>query len=211
MKPFWLGLILLTACSAAEDPSREQSAANTAPSQGADRPPTEQSATQRTGAVNRLPPQYIKAFACDFDENPLAAYARYHETPAGRAARAEDLAALRSLGFAREGLNDDLESVGGQIPAPAGMTLFGLPVRSLEINGMIGDTNALYVTTFASNVTVDQVAKAARLQFDEKSYRHYKMRYYSRLISRTPHTELSLDDGGDGNAVLACQIQSTPD
>lgn len=211
MRAFWLGLILLTACSAADEPSREQSAANAVRSHRADRPPSGKPAKAAAGAIQHLPAKYIDAFACNFDENPLAAYARYHGTPAGRAARAADLAALRSLGFAREGLDGDLESVGGQIPAPAGLTLFGLPVRLLEINGMIGDTNALYVTTFASNVAVDQVTKAARLQFDEKSYRHYKMRYYSRWISRTPHTELSLDDRGGGNPVLACQIQSTPD
>lgn len=211
MKAFWLGLIVLTACSAADDPSREQSAANAVRSHGVHRPPNEEPANAPTGAIQHLPAQYIDAFACKFDENPLAAYERYHGTPAGRAARAEDLAALRSLGFAREAHDGDLESVGGQIPAPPGLTLLGLPVRFLQINGMIGDTNALYVTTFASNVTVDQVTKAARLQFNEKSYRNYKIRHYSRLISRTPHTELSLDDRGGDNAVLACQIQATPD
>ncbi|WP_420139021.1 hypothetical protein [Sphingomonas sp.] len=213
MKAFCLGLIALTACSGTDEPSRKHSTANIASSAGADRPPNKEPAKAPTRKIKRLPPKYINAFMCNLDENPIAAYKRYHGTPAGRAARAEDLTALRSLGFSREGRDGDLESVGGKIPAPLGMTLFGLPVRSVEINGMIGDANAMYVTTFASHVTVDQVTKSARLQFDERAYRNYKVRFYSRMIARTPYTELYLDDLPDrngGDAMLVCHIQSTP-
>jgi hypothetical protein len=162
-------------------------------------------------ATGTLPEKYLKALACVFDENPLAVYRRTHETPAGRAERAEDLKALRSLGFAREGRDGDLESVGGEIAAPPGMTLLGLPVRRIELNGMIGDVNAMYVTRFDAGVTVDQVVKAARLEMDRASYDRYKLREYSRLIGNNPYTDLSLNDRGGSGVELVCHVQGTPD
>ena len=158
-----------------------------------------------------FPPKYLHAFSCDFDENPLTAAERQQGTPAGRAERKADLAVLRSLEFKREGRDGDLESVGGKIAAPAGLTILGLPVQSVEINGMIGDANSMYVTTFDYHVTVDQVVKAARLTMDRKSYDKYKIRHYSRQIDDKPYTNLYLDDRGGSNALLVCQVQSTPD
>ncbi len=95
--------------------------------------------------------------------------------------------------------------------APPGLTVLGLPVRFLELNGMIGDANSMFVTTFAKGVTVGQVVRAARLDLDQKSYKQYKLRHYSRHISNEPVTDLSLDDRGGGNAMLICQVQGTPD
>ena len=160
---------------------------------------------------DHIPEKYIKAFTCDFEENPAVAAERYHKTTAGRAERAVDLTLLQSLGFKREGRDGDLESVGGQISAPSGLTIFGLPVRFLEISGMIGDVNSMYVTTFDKSVTVSQVVKAASLQLDRKSYDRYRMRHYDRRVGNLPYVNLYLDDRGSGNASLVCQIQSTPD
>lgn len=159
----------------------------------------------------RLPERYINAFTCDFDENSVAAARRQQGTPAGCAERAADLMLLRSLGFNREGRDGNLDSVGGKIGAPHGLSILGLPVRFLEINGMMGDANAMYVTTFANGVTVDQVVRAARLDMDRERYRKYRIRYYSRRIGSNPYTNLFLNDRGGGNAVLVCHVQSTPD
>lgn len=109
------------------------------------------------GAAQAIPEKYIKAFTCNFDENPIAAAERHRGTPAGRAERAGDLTLLRSLGFERESRSFGLESVGGKIAAPPGLTILGLPVRFLEINGMVGDANSMFVTTFDKGVAVDQV------------------------------------------------------
>lgn len=204
-------MIVLAACSAASNQAEEHhGTSRDGPNMSETRPGSEP-ARIASQSIRTLPEKYMKAFACVFDENPLAAYERYHGTPAGRAERADDLKALRSLGFSREARDGDLESVGGKIPAPPGLTLFGLPVWSVRINGMIGDANSMYITTFDDRVTVDQVVKAARLDLDRKSYDRYRMRHYSRLIGNNPHTELSLDDVGDGEVALVCQIQSTPD
>jgi len=157
-----------------------------------------------------LPEKYVRAFSCSFDENPIAAAERHRGTTAGRAERADDLRSLRSLGFGREGRDGDLESVGGRIAAPSGLTILGLPVRFLEINGMIGDVNSMYVTTFGNGVTVDQVVRAARLELDRRTYDRYGIRHYSRRIGRDPYIDLSLNDRGGGDILLVCRVQSTP-
>lgn len=163
----------------------------------------------RTGKA--LPAKYISAFACDFDENPLAAYRRTHGTQAGRAERASDLMSLRSLGFDREGRNGGQDSMAGKITAPPGLTILGLPVLSLEIAGMVGDVNAMFVTTFDQGVSVDQIARAARLEFDRASFTKYKTRYYSRKVGGSPFTRLSLSDRGRANTELVCVFRGTPD
>ena len=163
------------------------------------------------GAAQAIPEKYMKAFTCNFDENPIAAAERRYGTPAGRAERAGDLTSLRLLGFEREGRNGDLESVGGKIAAPPGLTILGLPVRFLEINGMVGDANSMFVTTFDKGVAVDQVVKAARLEMDRDAYNKYKMHHYSRRVGSNPYINVYLDDRGGGNALLVCQVQSTPD
>jgi hypothetical protein len=81
----------------------------------------------------------------------------------------------------------------------------------LELNGMIGDANAMYVTVFDDGVTVDDVVKAARLKMDLQSYRKYKIRHSGREVASAPTTQLYLDDRGGGNAKLVCQIKGTPD
>lgn len=162
-------------------------------------------------SATRLPGKYVKAFACVFDENPITASERTRGTPAGRAERAHDLTTLRSLGFTREARDYGLETIGGKITAPPGLTILGLPVRFLELNGMVGGTNALYVTTFDKSVSVDQVVKAARLELDRGMFKKYQMRHYSRNVGSNPFTQVTLDDEGSGIAVLACQVQATPD
>ena len=211
IKTFLPCMIVLAACSA-EDNQIGEASANTAAGVNAAGPQQHAGAAKApTGTIKALPAKYIKALTCDFDENPIAAATRYHATPAGRAERADDLTMLRSLGFAREARDGDLESVGGKIAAPSGLTILSLPVGFVEINGMIGDANAMYVTTFDKGVTVDQVVKAARLEMDRASYNKYKIRHYSRRVGSNPYTEIYLDDRGGGNAVLVCQVQSTPD
>lgn len=101
--------------------------------------------------------------------------------------------------------------MGGKIATPPALTLLNLPVQFVEINGMIGDANAMYVTTFGKGVTVEQVVRAARLEIDRDSFRKYNIRHYSRRIGSNPHIEIYLDDRGGDNAVLVCQVQSTPD
>lgn len=159
-------VIVLTACGSATDLSGEKLASNIRGVNMIDPQQNQARANRSAGAVEKLPEKYLKAFTCNFDENPLIAAERYHGTPAGRAERARDLTLLRSLGFAREGRDGDLESAGGRIAAPPGVTILGLPVRFLELNGLIGDANAMYVTTFDKGVTVGQVVKAARLTLD---------------------------------------------
>jgi len=161
--------------------------------------------------VQELPERYIRAFTCDFDENPITSARRHRGTSADRAERAGDLALLRSLGFGRGGRSFDLDSLGGQIAAPPGLTILGLPVRFLEINGMIGDPNAMYVTTFGAGVTVDQVVTAARLGLNRDLYDRYRIRHYRRRVGNTPYTNLHLDDRGGATARLVCHVQTTPD
>ncbi len=158
-----------------------------------------------------LPADYVKAFMCVFDTDPVASANRYHGTPDGRAARARDLKVLRSLGFTREGRDGDLESAGGKIAAPSGTRIFGLPVRSLELNGIIGDVNAMYVTTFDQSVTPAQVVKAANLQMDRSLFVKYRMRHYSRRVGTSPYVTAFLDDRGGSTFSFTCQVQSTPD
>ncbi|PXA96649.1 hypothetical protein DMC47_16920, partial [Nostoc sp. 3335mG] len=97
-------MIVLTACSGAPDQR----------GQTAERAAAMEKVASPSATPAGLPDNYLKALACVFDENPLVAYRRTHETPAGRAERAEDLKALRALGFAREGRDGDLETVGGE-------------------------------------------------------------------------------------------------
>lgn len=204
-------LIALTACNFSENYSSDTPTIDTVHISMADRQTKREGAGGPKESGTSLPAKYIKAFMCEFDENPIAAADRVHKTPGGRAERARDLTMLRSLGFKRESRDGDLESVGGKIAAPPGFTILGLPVRSLEINGIIGDTNALYVTAFADGVSVAQVVKAARLEMDRASYAKYKIRHYSRRVGNNPYIDAYLDDRGGGNALLSCQIQSTPD
>ena len=206
-----LCMIALTACGSTTDQSNVDLSANAESPEAASTRLSE--ATVRTSAVasKSLQAKYVKALSCDFDENPVAAVRTYHEAAAGRAERAHDVTLLKSLGFTREGRDGDLATVGGKIPAPPGLTVLGLPVRSVELNGMIGDANAMYVTAFQNGVTVSQVVKAARLQMDAQSYRKYQIRHYSRTIGNTPTTELYLDDRGGDTATLVCQIKGTPD
>lgn len=210
MKVFLVCMIALTACGSCVDRS-DGDLANAARPDATSPRPREGTIRTSAAASKNLPAKYVKALSCEFDENPIAAVQTYHRTAAGRAERARDVTLLKSLGFTREGRDGDLESVGGQIRAPASLTVLGLPVRSVEINGMIGDTNAMYVTVFDNGVTVDQAVKVARLQMDLQSYRKYKIRHYSRGVASNPHAELYLDDGGGGTAKLVCQIKGTPD
>ena len=211
MKMAVLSVLALTACGSTDDHSRSSAPTTSRIYNAASIHKSGQNSENQHKAINELPQQYVKAFACRFDENPKAASKRYHETPAGRAQRASDLSVLRSLGFSREGRNGDLESLGGKINAPRDLKVFGLPVDSVEINGLIGDVNSMFVTTFAKTVTVDQVVKAARLDLDLTSFKKYKMKHYSRRVGDDPYTELYLDDRNGKNAVLVCQIQATPD
>jgi hypothetical protein len=211
VKIFLPCMIALTACSAVDNQSRQKPATNLEVVNTADVNTNKESAKRPADTIKDLPGKYIKAFTCDFDENPITAARRYHGTPAGRAERAHDLTLLKSLGFEREGRDGDLESVGGKIAAPPGLTILGLPVRFLEINGMIGDANSMYATTFDRGVTVDQVVQAARLEMDRESYDKYKIRHYSKRVGGNPYTDVYLDDRGSGNALLVCQVQSTPD
>ena len=204
-------LIALAACNFGENYSGDKPAPDTVHTSMAERQTTREEAGRRTESGRTLPAKYIKAFMCEFEENPVAAANRIHMTPGGRAERAGDLALLRSLGFKRESRDGDLESVGGKIAAPPGLTILGLPVRYLEINGMIGDQNALYATTFADGVTVAQVVKAARLEMNRAFYTKYKIRHYSRRVASNPYIDSYLDDRGGSNAMLSCKIQSTPD
>lgn len=206
-----LWVIALTACGSADVQSRGNSATAVGVMKTADLQQRRVAAGSSSETVKSLPTNYVRAFACDFDENAIVAWERYHKTPAGRAKRTGDLKPLRSLGFDRDAHDGDLESLGGKITAPPGLTILGLPVRFLGLNGMIGDANSMYVTTFAKGVAVSQVVRAARLEMDQKRYNRYKIRHYSRRIGSNPYTELSLDDEGGGNAELICQVQSTPD
>ena len=160
---------------------------------------------------DHLPGRYVNAFTCIFDENPIAAARRQRGTLEGAAERAGDLTLLRSLGFDRESRSGGLESVGGRIMAPPGLTILGLPVRFLEINGMIGDPNSMYVTTFDDGVTVDQVVKAARLDMDRDLNRKYGLRHYRRRVGSDPSINVFLDDRGGSHARLVCHVRSTPD
>ncbi|WP_133030455.1 hypothetical protein [Sphingomonas sp. PP-CE-1G-424] len=211
MKAFLLCLIALTACGSTKDRSDVDLPTNAASPDAASSQPGKD--TIRTSAVasKNLPAKYVKALSCDFDEKLTTAVQTYHKTEAGRAERARDVTLLKSLGFTREGRDGDLESVGGKIAAPSGLTVLGLPVRSVELNGMIGDANAMYVTVFDNGVTVNQAVNAARLQIDFQSYKKYKIRHYSRGLASNPYAQLYLDDRGGGNATLVCQIKGTPD
>ena len=203
-------LIALTACTiGGNEQVPDRSPSRTAGAPTIDRQATGAGAGGSTGRT--LPAKYVHAFMCTFAENPIAATKRVHGTAAGRAERAGDLTVLRSLGFRREARDGDLASVGGKITAPPGLTIFGLPVRSLELNGMLGDANALYVTTFADGVAVAQVAKAAGLAMNRASFSKYKIRHYSRRVGNSPYIEAYLDDRGGSNATFSCQVQSTPD
>ena len=211
MKMMTLCIIALTGCGSEDDQSTQNRAADNAAVNAVYSQRNEARLESSSQAVQSLPDKYLRAFACVFDENPVAAFDRYHRTPAGRAERAGDLTALRSLGFDRQGRDGSLASLGGRIAASTGLTILGLPVRSLELNGMIGDANAMYVTTFANGVTVDQVVTAARLEMDRASYRNYNIRHYSRRVSVSPPVNVYLDDRGGSRTVLVCQVQSTPD
>ena len=198
-------LIALTACGFVDRPAEDRLSPAIATASTREREATGQAQRTATARGGMLPAKYVKAFMCEFDENPTAAADRLRNTPGG------DLTLLRSLGFAREARDFGLDSVGGTIVAPPGTTVFGLPVKSLEINGMIGDYNALYVTRFADQVSVGQVVSAARLTLDRASFRKYKSRYYNRQIGKSPYTVLKLLDRGSGDAQLTCQVRSTPD
>jgi hypothetical protein len=211
MKTFLLCLIALSACGSAKDRSDVDLPANAARTDTASPRPSEDTRRTPVAVSKSLPTKYVKALSCDFDQNPIAAVQTYHKTAAGRAERSHDVTLLKSLGFTREGRDGDLESVGGKIPAPSGLNVLGLPVQSLELNGMIGDANAMYVTVFDDRVTVNEVVKVARLQMDLQAYKKYKIRHYGREIAGTPSTQLYLDDRGTGNAKLVCQIRGTPD
>jgi len=211
MKMLFPCLVALGACSVADSDSNDSSAANIVPVSVADGQTAREGGSRAAEAGRALPAKYVKAFMCDFDENPIAAADRIHKTQAGRAERAGDLTMLRALGFRRESQGGDLESVGGKIAAPPGLTILGLPVSALEINGMIGDYNALYVTTFADGVSVAQVVNAARLEMNRASFAKYKIRHYSRRVGTNPVIDTYLDERGGRNALLSCQVQSTPD
>lgn len=203
-------LIALTACSLTDNRSEDSRLASEAiPTLS--RKAAWQEPGRSAASGGTLPAKYMKAFMCEFDENPNAAARRFRATPGGRVERAGDLTRLRSLGFKREARNFGLDSVGGAIPAPTGTMAFGLPVESLEINGMIGDYNALYVTKFGNQVSVSQLVAAASLTMDRASFAKYGNRYYSRLIGMNPYTVLKLYDRGSGVAQLTCEINSTPD
>ncbi|WP_146168641.1 hypothetical protein [Sphingomonas sp. PP-CE-3G-477] len=211
MKVFLLCTIALTACGSTKDrPDVDLPTKAASPDAASSRPGKD---TIRALAVasKNLPTKYVKALSCDFDEKPTSAVQSYHKTAAGRAERARDVTLLKSLGFTREGRDGDLESVGGKITAPSGLTVLGLPTESAELNGMIGDANAMYVTVFGNGVTVKQVVKAARLQADFESYKKYKIRHYSKRVAGNPSTQLYLDDRGGDNVTLVCQINGTPD
>lgn len=211
MKTFLLCLIALTACGSAKDRSDVDLPANAASTDTASPRPSEDTRRTPVAVSKSLPAKYVRALSCNFDQNPIAAVQTYHVTAGGRSERAHDVTLLKSLGFTREGRDGGLESVGGKIAAPSGLTVLGLPVRSLELNGMIGDANAMYVTVFDDRVTVDEVVKAARLQMDLQSYRKYKIRHFGREVVSAPSTQLYLDDRGGGNAKLVCQVKGTPD
>lgn len=202
-------MIALTACGPADDRSGQNRAAGAINADYSQR--NKSGPAPSSQSVGSLPEKYLNAFACVFDENPLAAFERYHRTPAGHAERASDLTTLRSLGFDKQGSDGNLASLGGKIAGPPGLTIFGLPVRSLELNGMIGDANAIYVTTFAKGVAVTQIVGAARLEMDRTSYRKYKIRHYARRVGDSPSVDVYLDDRGGSDAKLVCQVQSTPD
>lgn len=204
-------LIVLGACDPADGRSRAAGVTTVSDASGA-RVAQNVERTSGAGRTGKaLPAKYLRAFACDFDENPLAAYERTRGTPAGRAERASELTLLRSLGFDREGRNGGQDSLGGKIAARPGLTILGLPVRSLEIAGMVGDVNAMFVTTFDQGVSVAQIARAARLEFDRKTFVRYKTRYYSRQVGTNPPIRISLDDRGSADTVLVCQFWGTPD
>ncbi|SFO46375.1 hypothetical protein SAMN05428984_4404 [Sphingomonas sp. OK281] len=211
MKTFLLCLIALTACGSTDDRSDVDLPNNAVRPDAASPRPSDDTLQTSGTASSSLPAKYVKALSCNFDQNPIAAVQTYHTTAAGRAERAHDVTLLKALGFTREARDGDLMSVGGKIPAPSGLNVLGLPVRSLELNGMIGDANAMYVTVFDDGVTVDDVVKAARLKMDLQSYRKYKIRHYGREVASAPTTQLYLDDRGGGNAKLVCQIKGTPD
>jgi hypothetical protein len=156
--------IALTACNFRENYSADKPATDSVHNSLTERQTKRQGAGRPPESGRTLPAKYIKAFMCEFDENPLAAANRFHRTRGARAERAADLTSLRSLGFKRESRDGDLESVGGKIAAPPGLTILGLPVRSLGINGMIGDTNALYATTFADGVTATPSRRGSTTQ-----------------------------------------------
>lgn len=203
-------LIALTACSLTENGPENRSLAKTA-NPTLERKAVEQEPSPSAAKGIMIPAKYMKAFLCEFDENPDVSARRLRATPGGHAERARDLTLLRSLGFSREARNFGLDSVGGKIATPAGTKVLGLPVESLEINGMIGDYNALYVTSFTNQISVSQVVAAANLSMDRASFIKYGNRYYSRLIGTSPHAVLKLFDRGNGNAQLTCEINSTPD
>ncbi|WP_260596823.1 hypothetical protein [Sphingomonas endolithica] len=203
--------IALTACNFGETYSGDKPGTDSVHISMAERQTKREGAGRPPKSGRTLPANYIKAFMCEFDENPVAEANRFHKTSGGRAERAGDLTLLRSLGFKRESRDGDLESVGGKVAAPPGLAILGLPVRFLEINGMIGDTNALYVTTFADGVTVGQVVQAARLEMNRAFYTKYKIRHYNRRVDKNPHINTYLDDRGSSKAMLSCKIQSTPD
>ena len=76
---------------------------------------------------------------------------------------------------------------------------------------MIGDANAMYVTTFEQGVTVGQIVTAANLKMDRSLFAKYKMRHYSRRVGNSPYVTAFLDDRGGSTISFTCQVQSTPD
>jgi len=204
-------LFVLTACGSNSAMSVEEGATIVGLPNSVDVPADRKGGETPPKIGKNLPGRYLNAFACNFEENPLVVAQRYRAAPGARNERARDLALLKSLGFDREGRDGDLESAGGTIAASPGLTILGLPARFLELNGLIGDANAMYVTTFDAGVTVEQVVRAAGLSLDRERYNKYKVRHYSRRVGRDPFIDVSLSDRGGANAVLLCRVQSTPD
>ncbi|RZI60649.1 MAG: hypothetical protein EOP94_01365 [Zymomonas sp.] len=198
MKVLLLSIIMVTACSSTEGRSNVDFPANATSLDATGPRPIREAIPPSAKNSRGLPAKYLKALSCDFDEKPIAAVQTYYHTAAGRAERARDVPLLKSLGFTREGRDGDLESVGGKIAPTSGLTVLGLSVRSVELNGMIGDGNAMYVTVFDDGVTVDQVVKAARLRIDLQLYKKYKIRHYSRGVASSPSQQLYLDDQRGG-------------
>jgi hypothetical protein len=201
----------LTACGSTEEQSNIDLTTNVASTDAAISGLGEDTIGTPAVASKNLPANYVKALSCDFDEKLAAAVQTYHHMTAGRAEREPKVTLLKSLGFMREGRDGDLESVGGKIALPAGLSVHGLPPQSVESNGAIGDANAMHITVFADSVAVNEIAKATHLQIDFESRSKYKLRHYSREVSNNPFTQLYLDDRIGGHATLVCQFKGTPD
>lgn len=110
-------MIALTACGYPRNRS-DRDLTNAVSTDATSPRPSEGRVRTSTAAGKNLPAKYMKALSCDFDENPVVAVQTYHRTAAGRTERAHDVTLLKSLGFTREGRDDDLESVGARSGHP---------------------------------------------------------------------------------------------